>query len=100
MFLYDLTYGALPHFQFELMIIQLPSQLKLQFKTMLYIQLLTMHLGSWAKIDLASTLLEREAGWLSQKMSAGQVRMIEKNDKGRIIGSNYLKARKRPSLPH
>lgn len=26
-------------------------------------------------------------------MSAGQVRMIEKNDKGRIIGSNYLKAR-------
>lgn len=50
-----------------------------------------MHLGSWAKIDLASTLLEREAGWLSQKMSAGQVRMIEKNDKGRIIGSNYLK---------
>lgn len=29
-------------FSLELMIIQLPSQLKLQFETMLYIQLLTM----------------------------------------------------------
>lgn len=85
-------------FSLELTIIQLSSQLKLQFKTMLYLQVLTMVFAP--RILGQNRPWKHTAGMWSKLAQSENVCRASQNDWKEGQGQNYLKARKLPGLPH